>query len=87
MRQIMFAIFDTKAEAYMVPFFCPTVGLAERSFSASVNDTNHHFHTYAADFTLFELGHVDQTTGTIEPHPTPINRGQAIHFMTNGLKE
>ena len=35
----VYSVFDVKSEAYGTPFFCPTKGLAIRSFTEAVNDS------------------------------------------------
>lgn len=66
MKQIIFSIHDSKAEAYINPFFLPTEGLATRSFGDCVNDPNHQFYLNPADYTLFAIGEFDSDTGVIE---------------------
>jgi hypothetical protein len=61
----VFTIYDEKAEAYLQPFFSDTHGLAIRSITDLVNDPNHNFCKYAADFTLFQIGTFDNKTGMI----------------------
>lgn len=58
----VFTIYDSKAEAYLQPFFMQSTGQALRAFEDSVNDPNHQFNKHAADFTLFELGTYDDQT-------------------------
>lgn len=63
----MFAVYDTKAEAYLLPFFCQTKGQALRSFDDAVNSQDHQFNRHAKDYTLFHLGSYDEQTGEIVP--------------------
>ncbi len=80
MKLKIFSVFDTKAEAYLTPFFCPSTGVAIRSFEAAANDATHQFRLYAADFTLFELGTYEQSTAKFEILPAPMNLGSALTF-------
>jgi len=58
------AVYDTKAGFYNRPFFIPSVGMAERSFSDEVNrksEDNAMFH-HPEDFTLFLIGEYNDVT-------------------------
>lgn len=52
----IFTIYDSKAEAYLPPFFMKSKGEALRALTSQVNDENSNFHKYAEDFTIFEVG-------------------------------
>lgn len=78
----MFAIFDSKAEAFIQPFFSPTVALALRSFTAAANDEATDFNRFAGDYTLFELASVDQQSGKVTPLDAPHNLGTAITLLS-----
>lgn len=58
-----FSVYDSKAEAYMQPFFMKTKGEALRAFMDTVGDSNHPFHRHAEDYTLFYLGEFDDSNG------------------------
>lgn len=73
-----FAIYDSKAEAYLTPFFQKTAGLAIRAFQQAANDAQHDFSRFAADYTLFEIASYDENTGVITPHKAQINLGLAL---------
>lgn len=77
---IMFAIHDSAAKAYISPFALPHPDLAKRTFANCAQDPNHQFNKYAADFTLFAIGHFDTDTGIIEPYTTHENLGKALDF-------
>ncbi len=77
----MFSIYDSKAEAYIQPFYSQTTGTAIRSFETAVNENGHDFNKYAGDYTLFELGEFDQATGESTARETQLNLGLAITFM------
>ncbi len=61
--QLMFTVFDTKAETFMPPFFVPSRGLAIRAFEDCINSPDHHFGQHPADYTLFALGSFDTDVG------------------------
>ncbi len=79
----MFAIYDSKAEAFIQPFFFPKAGLAIRSFASAANNADSDFNKHAGDYTLFEIGSVDQDTGKVTSLDAPKNLGTALTFITN----
>ncbi len=81
MKLKVFSIFDSKAEAFIQPFYSQTTGTAIRSFEAAVNQPEHEFHKYAGDYTLFELGEFDQNTGITTSLETQLNLGLALTFI------
>lgn len=76
-----FTVYDSKAEAYLTPFYTPSTGLAIRSFGVAANQEGHDFYKFGADFTLFELGEFDDKTALETPLAAPINLGTAITFI------
>ncbi len=76
-----FSIYDTKAEAFLPPFFCPTSGVAIRNFEAAANEQGHAFNKHATDYNLFELGTFDDVTGIITSLKAPISHGLAITMI------
>lgn len=79
MRLLAFAVYDSKAEAYLRPFFAETKGLALRSFVDAVNDPQSGMNKHADDYTLFEVGSFEQETGIFSPM-TPVSMGNAVTF-------
>lgn len=71
MRLMVYSVFDSKAGAYLQPFFAVNRGVAIRSFSAAVADEGHVFHANAEDFSLFELGEFCQESGALIPYGAP----------------
>lgn len=80
MKLKMFAVYDSKAEAYMQPFFMQSRGQAIRAWDGLVNDAKSEMCQYPADFTLFELGEYDDSNGQVEMLDAKINLGCAIEF-------
>ena len=76
----VFGIYDTKAEAYLPPFFMKSKGEAIRAVTAHANDPQHNFCKYAEDFTLFELGSFDDSNGKFELLHTPHSLGVLLEF-------
>lgn len=56
----IYSIYDSKAEAYLQPIFCPTNAVAIRTFSSAIAEENHAFNLNAEDYTLFEIGTYDE---------------------------
>ena len=73
-----FTVYDSKAEAYLQPFFMQSKGQAIRAFQDLANDETHQFGKYPADFTLFEIGEYDDATALIKNHDHKINLGIAL---------
>lgn len=65
---LIVAVRDAKTEMFMQPWFAPTPGVAERSFTEAVNANREHdlVSKYPEDFALFRLGTFDEVTGKIE---------------------
>lgn len=80
MKLIIFSVHDSKAQAYISPFFAATVAVGLRSFTQAVNDPNTNFAAFPGDYTLFEIGEFDVIEGKITPHKTVVNHGTAINF-------
>lgn len=76
-----YSIYDSKAEAFVQPFFSPTNGMAIRSFTSAANDPNTDIHRYAGDYTLFLIGSFEPTNAKLEPEKTPINLGLAQQYL------
>lgn len=76
----VFAVYDSKAEAYMQPFFMQSRGAAIRAFDSTVNNPETQFYKYPTDFTLFEIGEYDELHGKLIPSKTPISCGLALEF-------
>ncbi len=61
----IYSIYDSKAESYTPPFFQHQEAMAVRTFSDCCNDPGHTFGKHPEDYTLFDLGQYDDTTGFI----------------------
>ena len=78
MKQGIFSIYDSKAEAFIQPFFAATVGVAIRNVRRATEEEGSNFKHFAADYTLFELGTFEDTTGEIHLLPAHVNHGTAL---------
>ena len=56
MKQKIFTIYDSKADAYLTPFFLHKERMAIRVFSDCINDAEHMFGKHPEDYTLFQIG-------------------------------
>lgn len=81
MKLTMFSVHDSKTELFIQPFYALTPAAGVRMFAQASNDAETQFNKHAADFTLFELGVFDQSTGTVELHPSPVSHGLAISHV------
>lgn len=80
MKLKIFSIFDVKAEAYLPPFFLPTVGMATRAFKDCVNQQGHQFCENPGDYTLFELGEFDDVKGEIQTRAAHKSLGNGLTY-------
>lgn len=81
----VFGIYDSKTEAWLQPFFSQSKGSAIRSIESLVNDKEHNFSKYAADFTLFDLGQWDDQTCKYDLLNTPHSMGVFIEFKRDAV--
>lgn len=67
----IFTVYDSKTEAYLQPFYEPSIGGALRNFEEAANDPESPIHKYSADFTLFLIGEFDNSNANFEIRDTP----------------
>lgn len=60
-----FSLFDSKADIYMPPFFCGTLGQAVRAVVEAAQDPRSTLGRYPADFDLMELGEFNDVNGEL----------------------
>lgn len=82
MKSQIFVIYDSKAEAYLQPFFLPTTGMAVRTFTDTVNDINHPFCAHPADYTLFHIGEFDDSNSKFTQLEIHKNLGAGHEYKT-----
>lgn len=78
MKLKMYAVYDSKVEAYLQPFFMQTKGEAIRGWQDVCNDPKTNFYKHPADYTLFELGAYDSSTGQVDSYAAKISLGTAL---------
>ena len=79
--QLMYTVYDSKAETFMPPFFVPAKGLAIRAFEDCINSMEHHFGKHPADYTLFELGSFDTNAGEFNLLSSKQSVGNGVEFV------
>lgn len=84
--KVVCTVYDSKADAWIQPFFSATQATAIRSFRQAANEEAHVFKVHAADYTLFEIGTWDEFTGTLSPYAAKVNLGTALEHMDLGLQ-
>lgn len=77
----IFSVYDTKAGAYMQPFFMNHAGGALRAFSDLCNDASHPFGKHPEDYVLFELGMYDDDGSKFSIHEAPFSLGVGIELI------
>lgn len=80
MKVKVYVVYDCKVEAFMAPFFMQSRGQAMRAFADSVNDRSGRYRAHPADFTLFELGEFDDSSGSLSLYEAKINLGTGLEF-------
>lgn len=78
----VFCVYDSKMEAYMNPFLMATKGQAIRAFSDTANDPQSAFSKHPEDYTLFEIGEYDDSTGRYAMYDAKIALGIALEFKS-----
>lgn len=82
MKLQVFSIYDSKADAYLQPFFTANKATALRSFSDLVNNPDSQFFRHAGDYVLFHVATWNDENGTFEPQTANINLGTGVEHQT-----
>lgn len=80
MKSQMFVIYDSKANAYMQPWFLTTKPMAIRAFTDCIADPKHNFGAHPEDYTLFDIGTFDSQSAKIH-WKTPVSLGNGIEYV------
>ena len=87
MKLSIFSVFDSKASAFLPPFFLHNDAMAIRVFSDCVNADTHAFGKHPADYTLFRIGSFSDENGTLTAE-NPITLGNGlVHQVAGGAGE
>lgn len=73
-------VYDSKAEAYLPPFYMRTTAEAVRAYEATSNDPESNMCRYPEDYTLFEIGEWEDNQGIITMYETKKSLGLAIEY-------
>lgn len=76
----MYAIYDSKARAFMQPFFSLNHDTARRATATAVNDPGSMLHKFPEDFTLHALGQFEDENGAFLLTKAPENLGPVAQF-------
>lgn len=69
MEQNIYTIHDSKADAFLQPFFMRQDAEARRAFEQLVLEPGHRFNQTPEDYTLFKIGTWDEFAAKIESTP------------------
>jgi len=75
-----YAVYDSKTQAFDKPMFMLTNGQAIRGWETAANNPESDYYKHPDDFTLFELGSYDDSTGKFDSLPTPVSLGLASQY-------
>lgn len=68
----VYAVFDSKAEAFGTPMFLLTKGMALRGFSDACADPASPMAKHPEDYVLHQIGTYEQNSGKLSPLPQPL---------------
>lgn len=88
MKLKLFVVYDSKTESYGVPFFRDFTANALREWSevaSNKSDKQNQISKFPADYTLFEIGVFEQSSGSLELYPTKYNLGLASEHIKSEL--
>lgn len=79
----IFTVYDSKAEAFITPFFMQNIPTAVRVFGDMVNSHDHAFAKHPEDYTLYHLGSYDDDNGNFNLMESKSSLGVGIQFVTH----
>lgn len=80
MKYEVFTVYDSKAEAYLLPFYMQNQNMAIRSFNDSLNNPETPFNRHPQDYTLFHIGYYSDRDGVMESI-TPVSLGNGLEHI------
>jgi len=83
MKHNIFTIYDSKAHAYLTPFFLHNEDMAIRIFADCINDQSHQFGKHPEDYTLFHIGSWNDDKSKFLT-TNPISVGTGVEFIKTG---
>lgn len=76
-----FSVYDSKADAWMTPFFAATIPVGIRTFQDGAMRTESIVHKHPEDFALYCVGDFNVDTGEITSFPAQ-SLGTAIQILS-----
>lgn len=80
----VFSIFDTKGEAFCLPFYKQTKGLAIRDFTDAIKDPQSPYSKYPSEFIMYEIGEYDDSSGSLLNYEVNVLVGHGSDFINVG---
>jgi alkyl hydroperoxide reductase subunit AhpC len=80
MKMKICTVYDSKAEAYMRPFFEQSTGTAVRAFTEECNNPKSVLSSHPSDYTLMEIGEFDDQSGEVSKYEAKKSLGLAIEY-------
>lgn len=77
----VYSVYDSKAKAYLPPFYATNAAVAGRMIQDAVSDPTHLFAKHAADYTLLEVADFDDDTGIFTPLSSHVNLGLLLTYL------
>lgn len=77
-QQNVYAVYDSKAEAYLPPFLARTDQVAMRMVAAAAIDPTKDMHRFSGDYTLFGIAIYHEQHGELVMHDAHNNLGTAL---------
>lgn len=68
---VLMSVRDSKLDAFVNLFTSPSRAAGARAFSDVVNDPSGSVFKHPDDYTLYQVGTFDDSTGVVTPHTTP----------------
>lgn len=87
MKYSVFAVHDIKAENFGMPVFFAAKGQAIRAFDDQCNAAESLIGQHPQDFTLYQIGEYDDSTGLLIPLPQPTPLGTGVDYVRNQPEE
>lgn len=76
----IFSVHDSKARAFLPPFYVQNHEIAARAFSDCAVDPAHAFGRNPEDYTLYHLGAFDDDKASFVLLAQPVNLGMALLY-------
>lgn len=77
----VFSVFDTKAQAFLPPFYATNGAVACRMMLDACSDPKHPFNVHSGDYNLFQVASFDDDTGRFDPLDSFVNLGSLVTFL------